>query len=900
VQEALADDPTLEDFQLLQGVDRSQEPVTFGLPLPPDSGISRVEQLGLAGAQVGQFRVLQRWPNGNIQWVLVDTQADVAANAQNHSLMLTGGAGNFGGSNLAADQGNTISVDTGAAQFTVRKQGFNLLDRVVVGGFQMVAPGASPGVELIGDNGVVYRASNDSNVSVAIEENGPARAVIVARGTHRSGNGQRHVQFTVRMHFYRGKSRVKVFYTMRNASLQQVENVPFQSLELALATTLQQPTFRIANHTGETTGPLGQAENVRIFQGENSFPNFRDYDFTDFDNNGNLITTRWPTTIAGYTIRKNNGQTVMSGDRTQLIDLFYAQAAAGGRAVTFGTRFAAGWWPQGLAVDGNGMIRVGLFPPGNDRPYYARFCGHVTREVLLDFAASPPNAREAFFRFQYPLVGKAQNVDWYNRSGAIWERLLSVEEEAGTYRARGWSWQDLLERRPDFVIYRHYYWGTGGGDNQYDFTKVDLHNFLRRGERYAGGHYLNAEQRLAYNADLSVYHSDDFDASRDDAPFYEELPNAERVPSAKAIFEGEHRHAYGLGLWYYLSGDERIREAYIDWGDWLHHFQARGFNPYERGLIWNIYNLVDLYRFTGDRKHRDLAWEFLRDEVLNRTAVLRVSPGTDWQRGFYASWSTTFEDPVTPWPERFLTSFVMGAMFPRGYAYFHDFGAANELEADRARDVLEGITRFMSNEHWYEYAPLTVRNYGFPYVQSLDRPRDPPDAREEPNWWGGFKEGWLTFYYGYVTTGDSEFLRRGELLQQAAAFNPESWTWYQDWPDRQRLQHLLEHPDQYAVWRDLPLMVRDNGGGSYTLSWTVPAGARQYWIKYADKPIVPWLNFDRVTRRYQFDPAAFTAFFAATNLTNEPAPAAPGSAQSLTVTGLPAGARFAARCLTGP
>jgi hypothetical protein len=67
IQEAIPDDPAQEGFQLLPGLDRDQEPVTFGLPLPEDSGISDVSQLGLSGAQVGQFRVLQRWPNSNIQ-----------------------------------------------------------------------------------------------------------------------------------------------------------------------------------------------------------------------------------------------------------------------------------------------------------------------------------------------------------------------------------------------------------------------------------------------------------------------------------------------------------------------------------------------------------------------------------------------------------------------------------------------------------------------------------------------------------------------------------------------------------------------------------------------------------------------------------------------------------------
>ncbi len=898
VQEALADDPLQAGFQLQPGVPRTAEPVTVGLPLPDSLGVEEADELGLSGSAIGQFRVLARWPSGNVRWVLVDTQSDLAANGQSSAIALVPGTGDFGGADLATDLGATIRVDTGPAQFTIRKQGFNLLDRVVVAGTELVAPGASPGIELVGSGGLLFRAADDTGVTVEIEENGPARAVIVARGTHRSAGGARNLEYTARLHFFRAKSRVRLFYTLRNASLAQVVNQPFQSLELVLRTTLAAPTFRVATHTGESTGSLGAGQALRLFLGENAFPNFRDYDFTDFDGEGDEITTKWPTTIRGYTLTRTNPTLQLaSGTRTQFFDLAWARASSAAGAVTFGTRFAAGWWPQGLGIDADGTIRIGLFPRDNDKPYYSRFAGHVTREVAIDFAAgTPPPARDGFYRFQYPLVGKAATTDWYDRAEALWEPPLALAHEASAYEARGWPSQELVDRRPDFRIFRHYYWGTGGGDNQYDFTKIDLHNFLRRSALYAGGHLLNAEQRIAYNTDLAIYHSDDFDGAADTAPDFDELPNTEFVPIAKAIFEGEHRHAYGIPLLYYLSGDERLRESYIDWADWMHHFQAEGFNDYERGIAWNLYNLVDLYRFTGDPIHRDLAWQFVEDEVLP-AAVPNLSSGTDWRRGFFASrWATDNPDPTSG---RILNSFIYAAMMPRSYAYLHDFGDLAPLDRDRVRDLLDGASRFLSHEHWYEYpngqGALTVGNFGLPYAQSVDVARNPPDARLEPNWWEGFKEGWNAFTFGYLTTGEPEFLRRGELLQWAAAVNPNAWNFYHDWPDRQRLERLLEEPDAFAVWRDLPLTVENLGGGSYRLTWTVPQRAGAFWVKRADRPIVAWLNFDRVTRQYQFPPASFAPFFAADNLDGEPAPAAAGTAQSWVVSGQPANASFAAR-----
>jgi hypothetical protein len=77
-----------------------------------------------------------------------------------------------------------------------------------------------------------------------------------------------------------------------------------------------------------------------------------------------------------------------------------------------------------------------------------------------------------------------------------------------------------------------------------------------------------------------------------------------------------------------------------------------------------------------------------------------------------------------------------------------------------------------------------------------------------------------------------------------------------------------------------------NGGGSYTLRWTVPQGASAYRIKYAEKPLVEWLGFDKASRIYQFDPASYTPWFSASNVTNEPSAGSSGTTQQFDVAGL--------------
>jgi hypothetical protein len=903
VQEALPGEVGREEFVLLQGRSRTEAPVTFGVPLPDSAGIREANELHVEGSATAQFRVLARWPSGNVKWVLIDTQADVRAGRQNRSLRLTRAEQRRRGpeTELARDDGNTIVVRTGSAEFEVRKTNFNLLDRVSVGNVELVSANASLGAVLIGRDGTTYLAARDPDVTVSIEENGPARAVVVAKGTHTSRDGGRDMDFTTRLHFYKGKSWVRAVYTLRNASRRQVENVGFRALELSLKTTLSSPDviltagtadgdpveIRTSSSSSSSPDSGSDSRSLTSFLGDNDFPNVRDY---DFDENA------WPTTIAGH--RVTYGDEVLAESAAEsVVDLFYLGARkerAG--AVTIGTRFAAGYWPQGLAIDSDGTVRVGLFPDGNDKLYYARFNGHQTREVLFDFSGDDP--ADSLFRFQYPVVGKAGDVEVYNRSGAMWETLVSFSDEARFYQSNGWPARDedyaTLDRRPDFVIFRHKYWGEGGGLNQYDFAKVDILNFLREEETYGGGYYLNAEQRFSYNADLALLHTDDYHAARIDemreldgeyGPVsFDEMPGAEHLATATAVFEGEHRHAYGLSDWYYLSGDERIREAYLDWGEFMQNQSV--WHEWERGLIWNIYNWVDLYRFTGDAVYRELAWKALEQEIVDKTASRLESSGTDWNRGFFVD-AVGVEDE-----QRSMAAFIKGAMFPRSYAYFLDYGAATEYQADRARDVLEGIARFVSDELWFEYSD-EPGDFGFLYRVSADE-APPLDAREEEEWWGGLVEAYLSFYYGYLLTGEDEFLRKGRLLLKSTAYNPTSDYWFQDLPDRHALQRLLDRKNEYAGWRELPLEAERLADGSYQISWNVPEGAVQYWLKASERTIVPSLGFDRQTRTYRYDPETHTPFFAATNLEGEPTPgeSSPGTLQTFTPKGLDRGRTY--------
>src|SRR5262249_24878694 len=144
----------------------------------------------------------------------------------NTQLVVTKGLGDFGGEPLAKNSPASIEIDTGVAQFIVRKRRFNLLDHVVMGGRELVKSEASGGLVIMGPAGgqtdcglckTAYSSSNDATSTAEIEENGPVRAVVKAMGAHKDVKGNIYMRFTVRMTFYKGKAYVKITSILRNA-----------------------------------------------------------------------------------------------------------------------------------------------------------------------------------------------------------------------------------------------------------------------------------------------------------------------------------------------------------------------------------------------------------------------------------------------------------------------------------------------------------------------------------------------------------------------------------------------------------------------------------------------------------------------------------------------------------
>lgn len=884
IQEALPDDPKQPGFQLIKGMDRTKAHVQFGIPLPNDVSAFDAKQILFVGSDDVQYTVLRRWDSNRLQWILIDALLDVKANELRTDTIVTSGESTQGAP-MAKEEGDLLKIDTGPAQYWISKKRFNLFEKVVVDNKEMVSQGASSGAILVDNEGKAFRADADTQPRVIIELNGPIRTVIRAQGTHVSSDGKQLLDYTVRMHFIKTKKRVRVLYTLRNASKRLLANVRFKSLSLQVKSNFKGASYVVRHHEGETKGSFAAGETkVTLFQGETTYPVTRDAAATQ---------AFAPTGISGYTIKKD-GATLKSGTKEQYIQEFYAQLRAqDGRSVMVGTRFAAGLWPQSLTLAADGTATIGIFPRENDKPFAIRFGSHLTREVVFSFDSKESEPRTPFFKFQYPVVGRPGFVDWFNQDQMFFVRVLSFKEEAAYYKGNGWPVDDrpdaTLNRKAAFAIPHYLDWRQSIPTRQTSPAWLATWNYLRDESINAGAYYLLAEQLNAYNADLSVQHSDDYRNTRvtSEVPGlvdaqgkikdWRQLPGADWFPPAPVRWTRPNDHSYSLGLWHYITGDQRAAIAYYDWGELV---QRQPLTDQSATIFGStLYNLVRLFRFTRQIEYQSLVWGAIQTQSMTRTENLDGSKGTSWTRGYFLG------APQAQSTDKQVTGLGQGRWMLSAYAAFHELGVKNKEQASAARSLVEGVARFVKDELWVAY-DKTPGDFGVPATYpTATAPSQ--DLRKQADWAGGIQDVYMALYFGYIMTSEFDFLQKAEDLLRATAFNPAKSLWFQDLPGRHMLQYLVENQPLFVIWRPLPIKAVKAGPGKYRLTWLAPYGAREYWFKYADKTIVPSLGFNKETRQYKHDPKTHTPFFAATYLNKEVEPVDPGFYQEIEVSGLP-------------
>ncbi len=233
------------------GISRENWPVTRGVPLPKGA-LGNLDSVGVEDADgrtvPAQFRVLSRWPEGSLKWVLSDFQADVPANGEAVYTFCYGGE-KTDVSPAASVQiwegAEQITVCTGPLRFGVSLRRFSLVEFVELGKMEadgvfvpeeeVVGPEAAGEAwvricesfrddegkrYLYGMGGMCLASLAEDAYSVQVEEAGPLRVVIRCEGAFEGEapmhhyRGYRPFRFVVRIYAYAGQATLRVLHTV--------------------------------------------------------------------------------------------------------------------------------------------------------------------------------------------------------------------------------------------------------------------------------------------------------------------------------------------------------------------------------------------------------------------------------------------------------------------------------------------------------------------------------------------------------------------------------------------------------------------------------------------------------------------------------------------------------------
>jgi len=736
------------------------------------------------------------------------------------------------------------------------------------------------------------------------------RSVIKIMGALENSSNSRLMDYTLRIHFYKDKGHVKGDLILRNASKNYKNHIGFLSAQIIVPTSLgAAKSVNFSRKNDAVSSLLPSGGNAYMFQGENS-----SFNIVDVNNCypwslpapgtcvGNTFT--YDSNYQGLGINVDNIQLNSPGNRSDWSKGWASLNDDNNRGVTVAMKFFSANWPAGFDLNDSGEIGIELFSKHNgDTQLKLVFGSHEGREILWDFHASVVNNDSKLYALQYPLFARA-SLDQYVSSNAMFgqDEFVNQSEEQTFFSQVGVRSAPSFSN-PAFTQYiREWYWPTTGGGNQTDIALNHMMDYLRTGN---AGSYVMAEQRSIFDSNVAVPHSDDF--VTDSITL-----GTDPLPSQKSLNGGfvdfEHANMNVVLFHYFLSGNEELKNSYLDYGEYLNRTQASGYfsaNPlstYPRAWYRRLRNMAMVYEFSKDVNMINSSLMLTVENAIVGLLDSRDVPGQNnysqnstigrnLERGYVFLDKTLCITPGITNNSCSVTNYGRGFhSFFHGMIGFEAFWQIRRIFQDtdysfprmqEFEDFLTGFSQFF----YKEYITPNGNSYSWEYDYPLDVPHDTFGLSPYPTSRAAL--------WAYQNTDDITMLNKGAAIVEGlgGSFSPSE---LQD----QALMWSYLNKSLVPTWKFLDKVIVDNGGGSYTLSWNVPVGAQKFQIKYSNKEIVEWLGYDKITGVYQFSPSSYTPFFAANNISNNPTPAAEGSIQSITLTGLPLNQNFSVKYLS--
>ena len=657
-----------------EGIARERWPLTRGVPLP-EGAVKGVEGLwvedGEGEVKAAQFRVLGRWPEGSVKWVLVDFQGDVEARGESVYLL------KYGEEEAApqrealevrveiVERADRVEVSTGVMRFGIGKEAFALFDGVELGEQQqgtfvaemeVMARGGGDAWAKISESefsgettrrvygmgGECLASAGGEEYEVEVEEAGPLRAVVCCKGAYESTApmhhyaGYRPLRFATRIYAYAGQAFVRVVHTIIMTCNPREVEIEQLGLRVPL---LADGGGRIGVEAGRVMeGALAAGRYALLSQQT-------DEHFYLEEMEGGERQVRAEGERAGGWIYSQNAQAGVGvalrhmaeeypkalGVGAKGIDVFFWRDRAGGRLSLKRYAEEVAWHEgEGVYADGTGTAKSSEF-------FVDFFCaGQANPDRLRGLLAQPEVSVDSEWVAASGAAGALATGAGFPQA----DRLLTgfvewMRAHIGRYRWKGFfDWGDVMATWEEAAGGWRFKGRWGWCNSEWDPRHAVWLEYLRGGE---GGYYDLGEAMTRHSLDVDTCHYHPFRPYMVGGCFRHSMDHFGDEACASHTF---------IDNWvdyYYLSGDLRALQVLREAGEFFlryrwsedprYSFSLRSIGNTLRGLLY-------LYELTGEDR-------FLRraEEVYEAIARGQNEDGS-WHKRFQISTEDKLPDQV--------------------------------------------------------------------------------------------------------------------------------------------------------------------------------------------------------------------------------------------------------------
>ncbi|MAE61763.1 MAG: hypothetical protein CMJ49_10460 [Planctomycetaceae bacterium] len=713
-------------------------PISRGVPLPPGK-ITDVDEVSLIDEQgdalPSEATVLQRRPDNSIEWMLVDTITSFAAEQKkkvyitfkpnphtpvDHPIKVDDAAG-------------TLTVTNGLTELAINKTAGSLIHHLTINGRPLIGAEDLVDLQVVDQNGKVFRASLDARRTVSIEHTNRLRTTVKIEGRHVARDDTVLMDYVLRLTVTADRADVKIVHTFINR--QPSEGVTeLKAMRMVMPTRMPGDARKLMhqiNH-GEGCWPrfIEVPENIEIVSSSINEINHYQRDFVphtagqiflrNFDSlredMSDYPVFMHPT--GDYVFRAGYG----TGGVRQVFPYLGWQSAD--TTVVFGMRDWKQLHPKSVAIDEN-VLTVSIWP---EWATPMRTVQGVSKSHTFSITAVPEM-----------LDAKAVEDRALQWEVQLVEPVAISFDPAWARHCQVLDCHHVLEYQPEkYPHLENQLTGVPGEPVRFTYARHDPTGMFNYGDGGGADGYSNNEDDNAVFVPLQTYlrtgRPFGLDYGETSALHYMEVDhclwssnprqNGGLIAHTDDHFMGcvypSHQWAEGILAYYYLTGDPRAKDVVIRVADnqifwsenYLEHICCDG---REAGMP--LVNLAAAHRLTREQKYIDAAkviidnfarkwfeqWGDLKYPYPQGAHLKWITGYGDFSTyyGMYRIWETTGDEDVKTLllalleklidPTRFSVNDSRSMDFQAVWQYIHLTGDKSSI--DTLADVIDNFLR---------------------------------------------------------------------------------------------------------------------------------------------------------------------------------------------------------------